>query len=1009
MRRRREMRNRKSVSEYGKLEARNLLANDVLPDVFAWASEDRGYLYDYRVEGDLLRFSTAFANIGAGHLEVFGGDPTASGNQEVFQRIYDDEGGFRDRLAGEFTYHEGHGHIHFDGYAIYNLREIGPGGEVGDILATGGKISFCLIDITRYDDAAGSSNYGSCGTTQGVSAGWSDVYGSGLSNQWINISGIADGDYYLEVVTDPEDKLLESDETNNTTIITVTIAGGPGDNGDRLEPNNSFATAFNMSAVSSRYEEGLSIHTDQDTDFYQFAAADSGNFDISVEFSHALGNLDAFVYDSDFNLITSSQTTSDLEQLSLSVLPGQAYFLKIEGVNGATNGYDLQMNGPGNLITSTVMSENVPLNIPDGAGNGQAGETLISTLEGPDVTVSDLNLVFENLQHTWMADLSIALVSPSGTRAHIIRSDYEGAGDGPLGSDDNFIGTILDDQAPTNIGDGNAPYTGSFNVNFGDISNPLGVFNGESALGTWTVEITDWFSADQGTLNEWGLTFTGIDNNPGDFREQNDSFPQATDFGMIGVVNEPGLSIHNPSDVDFYRFNAQDSTHVQIDLSYVHADGNLDLVVYDSNQEIIARAETINDDESLLVEVVEGELYFIEVFGTLGAANDYDLQIDVPRLSASSGTIGSVGESWQWVEFDHEFENPVVIVSNPTANDRVAVTVDIDQVSETGFWVRLNQWHQTSDTHGAEDLNYFVIEEGTHTLRDGTVIAAGRERTLNTSLVDHQFDAAFSTTPIVIGQVENSEDAINYRLESVDETGFRGRTQVSEAFEEKLQVRNWFNWIAIEPGSGSTSAGNFEVGQVEMSARFETVSLAQTYSETPHMFMAMQTFNENDAASVRLVSSNQNQFRAFVQEETSADEESNHGSEMVGYFAIGDTDLFAAESGSSARASFGSGDFADEEVRSGNTRGSQIASFGLFESDKHELAATVAFARPGLETIRMFDSSLAGSIDLIQQRDAFADRFDAKATRSLDKVFGEEAAKGQKDAFRGLVDPVRAN
>ena len=166
--------------QFDRLEPRNLLANDVLPDVFAWESEDRGYLHDYIVEGDLLRFTTAFANQGEGHLEVFGGEVTENGNQEVFQRIYNDEGGYRDRLAGEFTYHEGHGHIHFDGYAIYNLREIGPAGEVGDIIATGGKISFCLIDITRFDPDAGSSNYGGCGTTQGVSAGWSDVYGLSL-------------------------------------------------------------------------------------------------------------------------------------------------------------------------------------------------------------------------------------------------------------------------------------------------------------------------------------------------------------------------------------------------------------------------------------------------------------------------------------------------------------------------------------------------------------------------------------------------------------------------------------------------------------------------------------------------------------------------------------------------------------------------------------------------------------------------------------------------------------
>jgi len=614
--------------DFAKLEQRNLLANDVLPDVFAWASEERGYLYDYEVEGELLRFTTAFGNKGEGHLEVFGGDPTTDGNQEVLQRIYDDEGGFRDRVAGEFTYHEGHSHIHYDGYAIYNLREIGAGGEVGDILATGGKISFCLIDITRYDDNAGSSNYGSCGTTQGVSAGWTDVYGKGLSDQWINISGIDDGDYYLEVVTDPENDLLESDETNNTTIITVTIEGGPGAQGDRLEGNNSFTEAYNMGLVSQRFEAGLSIHTDTDVDYFQFAAVEAGTFDIELNFSHDLGNLDAFVYDSDFNLVTSAESVTDLEVLQFEAQPDRAYFLQVVGVGGATNGYDLELHGPGELVTETVLSPNVPLDIPDGAGSSQAGATLVSTLEGPDITLSDLNLVFGSLQHTWMADLSIALISPTGTRSHIIRSDYEGAGDGPLGSDNNFVNTTLDDQAPTNISDGTAPFSGSFNVNYGDISNPLSAFNGESALGTWTVEITDWFSADEGSLNEWGIMFTGLDNNPGDRLEVNDAFPQATDFGTIGSISETGLSIHNNSDVDFYRFTAQDTTHMQIDLTFAHADGNLDVIVYDSNQQEIARSETINDDESFRVDVEQGELYFVEVMGTDGGTGDYDLKID---------------------------------------------------------------------------------------------------------------------------------------------------------------------------------------------------------------------------------------------------------------------------------------------------------------------------------------------------------------------------------------------
>jgi subtilisin-like proprotein convertase family protein len=614
--------------EFEQLERRNLLANDLLPDIFAWASEDRGYMHDYYIEGDLLRFSTAFANQGEGHLEVTGGDVLANGNQEVLQRIYDDEGGFRERVAGEFTYHPGHGHIHFDGYAIYNLREIGPAGEVGDIVATGGKISFCLIDITPYANDAGSSNYGSCGTTQGVSAGWSDVYGSGLSDQWINISGIDDGDYYLEVVTDPEDQLVESDETNNTTIITVSIVDGPGAQGDRWESNNTFATATNFGLLSDRIEPGLSIHTDTDVDFYQFNAVEDGDFSVTVNFSHDLGNVDAFIYDSDFNVVASGDSVTDIEELDFAALASETYFLEVLAADSAVTGYDLEFHGPGELTSETTMSTDGSIDIPDSGGG-----SITSTLQGPDITLADANLIFADLQHTYLGDLSFELTSPSGTTATIIRSTFQNPG-GQLGSQNDFLNTIIDDQAPTAIQNGSAPYTGSFNVNYDSISNPMSVFNGENALGQWTVTITDWAGSDTGTLHSWGMMFTGFDNNPGDNLEQNDAFPQATDLGTIGTAGFVDLSIHRQSDVDFFRFNAQASSEAQIDLGFLHDDGNIDFIVYDNNQQEIARADSVTNNESLTVPVVGGELYFIQVFGVNNQTNEYSFDIQVPALDA---------------------------------------------------------------------------------------------------------------------------------------------------------------------------------------------------------------------------------------------------------------------------------------------------------------------------------------------------------------------------------------
>ena len=60
------------------------------------------------------------------HRQVTGG--------VIFQRIYQADGTSRDRLAGEFVYHAGHGHIHFEGFAKYELvLTDGSGNPIGHL------------------------------------------------------------------------------------------------------------------------------------------------------------------------------------------------------------------------------------------------------------------------------------------------------------------------------------------------------------------------------------------------------------------------------------------------------------------------------------------------------------------------------------------------------------------------------------------------------------------------------------------------------------------------------------------------------------------------------------------------------------------------------------------------------------------------------------------------------------------------------------------------------------
>lgn len=180
----------------------------------------------------ILRLSTEVANAGEGPLEIWGG--SASGDsQPVFQRIYNDTGGSRDVLAGEFVYHPSHGHIHFEGFATYSLRQVSAGNGVGSIIASGGKTSFCLINIrqpfpelthsAQVWDGRGGNN---CGQIQGIDLGYSDVYNANLPDQWIDVTNVSDGTYWLEAIADPDDNMLELDETNNVARVQITLSNG---------------------------------------------------------------------------------------------------------------------------------------------------------------------------------------------------------------------------------------------------------------------------------------------------------------------------------------------------------------------------------------------------------------------------------------------------------------------------------------------------------------------------------------------------------------------------------------------------------------------------------------------------------------------------------------------------------------------------------------------------------------------------------------------------------------
>jgi hypothetical protein len=231
-------------------EQPNGLGVDLLPDITVWASQANGYLYGWYLDQSegtapgrtLLRASTATPNIGAGALELRGSSTTAG----VYQRVSRADGSSYDRYAGTFTFHPGHGHLHFDNWLNLYLREVLPGNGVGPIVAAGDKTSFAIIDLTTYNSSLpgypNQAQYGG-GLIQGLSVGWADVYGAHLQDQWVDVTDVPSGTYWLEGVVDPLNSILESNESNNFARILINYFN-PGPPGVTPPPNDPFAGAI---------------------------------------------------------------------------------------------------------------------------------------------------------------------------------------------------------------------------------------------------------------------------------------------------------------------------------------------------------------------------------------------------------------------------------------------------------------------------------------------------------------------------------------------------------------------------------------------------------------------------------------------------------------------------------------------------------------------------------------------------------------------------------------------
>lgn len=180
----------------------------------------------------VLRFTSTFWNMGKGRFELVGGaetDIAGDQNQNTFERIFYSNGDHRDKIVGDFLWHDVHQHFHYDDFADYVLELIKPADGVPTTPPTiTQKTTFCLRDNepvnVNMPGAPRGGAYLSCGKyRQGVSVGWADVYDYTLADQYLDVHDTPPGEYRLSFVIDPRRHFVEGRQDNNTATVLVDL------------------------------------------------------------------------------------------------------------------------------------------------------------------------------------------------------------------------------------------------------------------------------------------------------------------------------------------------------------------------------------------------------------------------------------------------------------------------------------------------------------------------------------------------------------------------------------------------------------------------------------------------------------------------------------------------------------------------------------------------------------------------------------------------------------------
>jgi hypothetical protein len=372
---------------------------------------------------------------------------------------------------------------------------------------------------------------------------------------------------------------------------------------DAYEENDTLETAwhpgYNWARTWLSDINGLGVQSDEDWYRIDVDSA-SERIYVDCQFKDARGDIDIELHDSDGLLLAWSYSANDNEFIDYGISSGGTYYIRVYYGNTG-NTYDLRWDD----FTEDVYEENDTRGTAWHPGYNWERKSL-SSIDGFGIQADDdwYRIDVDAASHGIQVycqfthaegDIDIGLYDSTGT---LLASSERS-------TDNEFIDHAISGGGThyIKVYKGNAGNT--YDLSWDDLSEDVYEEN--------DTRETAWHP-----VYNWERTWL-------------------SDIGGLGIQN----------DDDWYRIEVDAaSQRIQVDCRFTHADGDIDLELYDSTGELVPTegGGSVTDNELIDVAISGGGIYYIRVhFGNTG--NSYDLWWDDFSLTTATliSDFGSLG------------------------------------------------------------------------------------------------------------------------------------------------------------------------------------------------------------------------------------------------------------------------------------------------------------------------------------------------------------------------------